>query len=76
MTTRPITGDQILRLIKKYRVRLYPDLTGPDVEWYAGVVTCKNGINFIQLHKMSDPSEDPESAVEDLAKKMNWDVLL
>lgn len=71
---RPIPPNCILRLMQKYHVRVYPDLTGESPVWYAGKVTCKSGVNFVQLHHISDPAPTPEEAAADLVAKMGWDI--
>ncbi len=69
----PLTPDRILRLMRRYHVRLFPDLTHGETRWQAGVVEAKNGINYVPLHKLSDLCATPEEAMESLIEKMRWE---
>ena len=69
----PLTADRVLRLMRKYNVRVYPDLRHKKTQWFAGVVVKKNGINYIPLHKLGDGCDTPEAAMESLIEKMRWE---
>ncbi len=69
----PLTADRFLRLMRKYHVRVYPDLRHEKAQWFAGVVVSKNGINYIPLHMLGDGCDTPEAAMESLIEKMRWE---